>query len=200
MTTHGRSGLGRLLFGSVAEEVLRQFGYPGIPHALHRGRGGPAHDQGGRRMIATEPLSIEAIRERLRATVVGRHLYLFGEVESTNAVLRDLARSGAAEGTVVLAEAQRRGRGRLGQEWFSPRWREPLCLGAVPRAACASGGWARSRSSPGWRWPMPSRGWACTRPSSGPTTSSWTAGRWAARWPSARSATRRWTSWCSASG
>ena len=71
-------------------------------------------------MIATEPLSIEAIRERLRATVVGQHLYLFGEVESTNAVLRDLARSGAAEGTVVLAEAQRHGRGRLGQEWFSP--------------------------------------------------------------------------------
>lgn len=71
-------------------------------------------------MIATEPLSIEAIRRLLRATVVGQHLYLFGEVESTNMVLRDLARSGATEGTVVLAEGQRRGRGRLGQTWFSP--------------------------------------------------------------------------------
>lgn len=28
MTTHGRSGLGRLLFGSVAEAVLRQSGVP----------------------------------------------------------------------------------------------------------------------------------------------------------------------------
>lgn len=71
-------------------------------------------------MIATEPLSIEAIRRRLQTSIVGRHLYLFGEVESTNTVLRHLARSGAAEGTVVLAEGQRQGRGRLGQEWFSP--------------------------------------------------------------------------------
>jgi nucleotide-binding universal stress UspA family protein len=28
MTTHGRSGLGRLLFGSVAEAVLRQADIP----------------------------------------------------------------------------------------------------------------------------------------------------------------------------
>lgn len=71
-------------------------------------------------MIATDPLSIQAIRRRLRTTVVGRHLFLFGEVESTNTVLRHLARSGATEGTAVLAEGQRQGRGRLGQEWFSP--------------------------------------------------------------------------------
>ncbi|HET7875375.1 MAG TPA: biotin--[acetyl-CoA-carboxylase] ligase [Methylomirabilota bacterium] len=68
----------------------------------------------------TEALSVEAIRRGLRTTSVGRHLYLFGEVESTNEVLRRLARSGAAEGTVVLAEGQSHGRGRLGQPWFSP--------------------------------------------------------------------------------
>jgi BirA family biotin operon repressor/biotin-[acetyl-CoA-carboxylase] ligase len=86
-------------------------------------------------MIATEAFSIEAIRRLLRTSVVGQHLYLFGEVESTNSVLCDLARSGAAEGTVVLAESQRHGRGRLGQAWFSPSgvnlyasvlFREPL--------------------------------------------------------------------------
>ncbi|HYB41435.1 MAG TPA: biotin--[acetyl-CoA-carboxylase] ligase [Candidatus Methylomirabilis sp.] len=71
-------------------------------------------------VITTSPLSIEAIRRRLRATFVGRRLYLFGEVESTNAVARELAHSGAEDGTVVLAEAQRRGRGRRGQPWFSP--------------------------------------------------------------------------------
>jgi BirA family biotin operon repressor/biotin-[acetyl-CoA-carboxylase] ligase len=71
-------------------------------------------------MIATDVLSIEAIRRLLRTSVVGRHVYLFGEVESTNTVLCHLARSGATEGTVVLAESQRRGRGRLGQTWFSP--------------------------------------------------------------------------------
>ncbi len=71
-------------------------------------------------MITTDPLSIEAIRRRLSTTLVGQHLYLFGQVESTNQVLRHLARSGAGDGTAVLAEAQTHGRGRLGQAWFSP--------------------------------------------------------------------------------
>jgi BirA family biotin operon repressor/biotin-[acetyl-CoA-carboxylase] ligase len=91
-------------------------------------------------MIAAEVLSIETIRRLLRTSVVGQHLYLFGEVESTNTVLCHLARSGATDGTVVLAESQRRGRGRLGQDWFSPGgvnlyasalFREPL----APRKA-----------------------------------------------------------------
>jgi BirA family transcriptional regulator, biotin operon repressor / biotin---[acetyl-CoA-carboxylase] ligase len=71
-------------------------------------------------MIATEPLSVRAVRRRLKTRVVGQQLYLFDEVDSTNVLLRRLARSGAAEGTVVLADSQRGGRGRLGQQWFSP--------------------------------------------------------------------------------
>lgn len=71
-------------------------------------------------MTLADPLSIEAIRRRLRSETVGRHLFLFGEVDSTNRVLGHLARSGAAEGTAVLAEMQTDGRGRLGQPWFSP--------------------------------------------------------------------------------
>lgn len=71
---------------------------------------------------ATEPnaLSITGIRGRLHTAVTGRQIFLFHEVESTNATLSRLARSGALEGTVVLAEAQTAGRGRLGQAWFSP--------------------------------------------------------------------------------
>jgi BirA family transcriptional regulator, biotin operon repressor / biotin---[acetyl-CoA-carboxylase] ligase len=65
-------------------------------------------------------LSVADIRARLSAAVVGRHLYLFGEVDSTNSVACRLAREGSAEGTVVLADAQTAGRGRLGQPWFSP--------------------------------------------------------------------------------
>lgn len=71
-------------------------------------------------MISTAPLVIEAIRQAVGGLSVGRHLYLFGEVDSTNAALVRLARDGAVEGTAVLAEAQRAGRGRLGREWFSP--------------------------------------------------------------------------------
>lgn len=40
--------------------------------------------------------------------------------DSTSDELLKLGRSGAPEGTVVTADAQRRGRGRLGRTWFSP--------------------------------------------------------------------------------
>jgi BirA family biotin operon repressor/biotin-[acetyl-CoA-carboxylase] ligase len=71
-------------------------------------------------MSAGDLLSVEAIRRRLTAPIVGRQIYIFGEVDSTNARLRALARAGAVAGTVVLAEGQSAGRGRRGQPWFSP--------------------------------------------------------------------------------
>ncbi len=39
---------------------------------------------------------------------------------STNDVARDLAAQGAPEGTVVTADYQTAGRGRLGRRWLSP--------------------------------------------------------------------------------
>jgi BirA family biotin operon repressor/biotin-[acetyl-CoA-carboxylase] ligase len=71
-------------------------------------------------VIATDGLSIEEIRRSLTAEVVGRHIFLFGTVESTNDRLRAMARGGARAGTVVLAEEQTAGHGRRGQTWFSP--------------------------------------------------------------------------------
>jgi BirA family biotin operon repressor/biotin-[acetyl-CoA-carboxylase] ligase len=70
--------------------------------------------------IIQDLLSIELIRRGLSTQVVGRQIYLFGEVSSTNDVLRHLAKAGAREGTVVLAESQTAGRGRFGKTWFSP--------------------------------------------------------------------------------
>ena len=70
--------------------------------------------------LVQDALSIELIRRQLSARVVGRQIYLFGEVTSTNEVLRNLAKAGARDGTVVLAESQTAGRGRLGKTWFSP--------------------------------------------------------------------------------
>jgi BirA family biotin operon repressor/biotin-[acetyl-CoA-carboxylase] ligase len=64
--------------------------------------------------------SIEQIRRKLVTDRVGCQMYLFGEVGSTNEVLRHVAGNGAADGTVVLADAQTMGRGRLGKPWFSP--------------------------------------------------------------------------------
>ncbi len=48
-------------------------------------------------------------------------IHHFGEIGSTMAVARELARKGVEEGTIVIAESQTSGRGRLNREWFSPR-------------------------------------------------------------------------------
>jgi len=71
-------------------------------------------------MITSAELSVEALRAHLGSSLVGQQLYLFGELPSTNAALRDLARKGAVEGTVVVADAQTAGRGRFDRPWYSP--------------------------------------------------------------------------------
>jgi BirA family biotin operon repressor/biotin-[acetyl-CoA-carboxylase] ligase len=60
------------------------------------------------------------IRARLRTSLLGREIVTFGRVGSTNDVAATLAKGGAEEGTVVVAEEQTRGRGRLGRSWHSP--------------------------------------------------------------------------------
>ncbi|MFH1773797.1 MAG: biotin--[acetyl-CoA-carboxylase] ligase [Methanobacteriota archaeon] len=45
----------------------------------------------------------------------------FYEVDSTNDIAKQLAADGAPEGTVVISEIQRKGRGRREREWFSPK-------------------------------------------------------------------------------
>ena len=42
------------------------------------------------------------------------------EIDSTNSYLKVLAASGAPEGTVIIANRQSAGRGRLGRSFFSP--------------------------------------------------------------------------------
>ena len=48
-------------------------------------------------------------------------IHYFPEIGSTMDVAIKLARKGAREGTIVIAEAQAHGRGRLSREWLSPK-------------------------------------------------------------------------------
>ena len=60
------------------------------------------------------------IKDELQTDFIGQEIYNFTEVTSTNDVAKELAIRGAKEGTIVMAETQSRGRGRLGRKWVSP--------------------------------------------------------------------------------
>jgi BirA family biotin operon repressor/biotin-[acetyl-CoA-carboxylase] ligase len=63
-------------------------------------------------------VAIAARAERLG--MFGARLVHFETTSSTNDVADRLAAEGAPHGTVVVADAQESGRGRLGRTWFSP--------------------------------------------------------------------------------
>lgn len=65
-------------------------------------------------------LSMPLISERTEQSMFGRSFRYHDEIESTNVEARKLATAGAPEGTVVVAESQSAGRGRLGRRWTSP--------------------------------------------------------------------------------
>ncbi len=77
-----------------------------------------------------------------------RAVHWLAEVDSTQRVARELARARAGEGTVVIAETQHAGRGRLGRTWHSPPGvnlycslvlRPALAPAAVPQLALVAG-------------------------------------------------------------
>ncbi|MDI6710653.1 MAG: biotin--[acetyl-CoA-carboxylase] ligase [Thermoanaerobacterales bacterium] len=91
--------------------ALRRDGYPIA-----------AAPRSGYRLTGEGPdrLTAEAVQPLLTTGVLGRSYDYLAEVDSTNNRAKDLARAGAPEGTVVLAERQTGGRGRLGRSWHSP--------------------------------------------------------------------------------
>jgi BirA family biotin operon repressor/biotin-[acetyl-CoA-carboxylase] ligase len=75
----------------------------------------------GYRLAAAPDLLIpELITAGLKSSRIGRNLVCLRETGSTNEAAFKLAEEGAEEGTVVVAETQRRGKGRLGRIWESP--------------------------------------------------------------------------------
>jgi len=56
----------------------------------------------------------------LNTSLLGRNVEIHSSIGSTNARAKELALNGAPEGTVVIADEQVQGRGRLGRSWVSP--------------------------------------------------------------------------------
>lgn len=54
---------------------------------------------------------------------IGKKIYYFDTVSSTMDIAFQFGMKGVPEGTLILAEAQTKGRGRLGRSWVSPKYK-----------------------------------------------------------------------------
>lgn len=66
-------------------------------------------------------IKVEKIISLLQTEYVGREINYFQKLASTNAVAKEQATKGAKEGTVIFAETQTQGHGRLNRPWISPK-------------------------------------------------------------------------------
>lgn len=91
---------------------------------------------GYRLLAAPDRLSAEEIMAGLSTTRIGQHVIAYDEVVSTQPLAHEAAAKGAAEGTLVLAEQQTGGKGRLGRPWHSPKgtgiWMSLIVRPAIP--------------------------------------------------------------------
>jgi BirA family transcriptional regulator, biotin operon repressor / biotin---[acetyl-CoA-carboxylase] ligase len=66
------------------------------------------------------------ITKGLKTRIFGEKIFAFDSIDSTNTCARLLAECGIAEGTVVYAEGQTDGRGRLKRTWLSDKGKNLL--------------------------------------------------------------------------
>jgi len=64
-------------------------------------------------------VDVKDIKAGIKGTI-GKEIFFYETVDSTNTVAAILAEKGVEEGTVVVADSQIRGKGRLGRHWASP--------------------------------------------------------------------------------
>lgn len=76
--------------------------------------------KGYRLIYKPDSYNQEDILQHVKTTVFGRKIHLLESAFSTQMEAIQLAEEGADAGTLVIADMQTNGRGRLGRNWFSP--------------------------------------------------------------------------------
>jgi len=90
---------------------LKKEGYKilAVPHLGYKLESGP------------DRLTPQEVSYQLDTKVLGKKIYYYAQTSSTMDEAMRLSLEGAPEGTLVVAEAQAKGRGRLGRSWYSPK-------------------------------------------------------------------------------
>jgi BirA family biotin operon repressor/biotin-[acetyl-CoA-carboxylase] ligase len=94
-------------------QELKELGYDivAVPHLGYRLESSP------------DRLFPHEITRDLNTKFVGKKIHYCEAVPSTMEVAMALGIKGAPEGTLVVAETQTKGKGRLGRTWFSPKYK-----------------------------------------------------------------------------
>ncbi|MCX5706879.1 MAG: biotin--[acetyl-CoA-carboxylase] ligase [Candidatus Omnitrophica bacterium] len=94
-------------------QSLKEFGYDiaAVPHL-------------GYRLISSPDRLFDfEVTLGLHTKILGRKILYFDSLSSTMDTAMQLGLKGVSEGTLVLAETQTKGRGRLGRIWVSPKYK-----------------------------------------------------------------------------
>lgn len=77
----------------------------------------------GYRIIKTpDQISADEVRLGLTTNFLGQNIHYQESVDSTQKIAKTLSYENAPEGTVVIAEEQLLGRGRMNRAWYSPKY------------------------------------------------------------------------------
>jgi len=63
----------------------------------------------------------EEINAGLSTKIIGKNVYYFEKISSTNFFAKELANKNVNNGTIVVSDTQTQGRGRKDRTWFSPK-------------------------------------------------------------------------------
>lgn len=94
-------------------QELRDLGYDiaAVPHLGYRLLSSPD------RLFSWE------IKHHLKNRFIAKEIYYYESLSSTMDKAAELALEGAPEGTLVIAEGQTKGKGRMGRVWLSPKYK-----------------------------------------------------------------------------
>lgn len=94
-------------------QELKEVGYDivAVPHLGYRLTSSP------------DRLFPQEVNYQLNTKFMGRKIFYFEVVPSTMDIAIQLGMKGLPEGTLILAESQTKGRGRLNRQWYSPKYK-----------------------------------------------------------------------------
>lgn len=135
-TTQPGDSLAELLLATIRQKPATPYPFDSLSKKLHTDRDGILKaakqlaawgyrinvraSSGVIFVSAPDQLSAIEIGRDLKTTQFGKSIHACRTVKSTNDLASAQAESGAPEGTIVVADQQTKGRGRLGRVWYSP--------------------------------------------------------------------------------